>query len=148
MGSRKVEYHEHGCDRCDLVEKRDSAAPPDEWVQLDARGLPLSAQLLCSPCYDAFVVFMAGPILRDTVRWFAEKMEARLAANDDRDGWADEDDQYLMDRLGEETRELVVTLAQAAVSTGLAQEVVHEAADVANFAMMIADNHHQAEAGP
>lgn len=69
--------------------------------------------------------------LRPEVIWFAQKMEERLAANDDKGGWGTESDEYLIKRIKEETEELEVAINS---------QIADEAADVANFAMMIADN--------
>ena len=68
---------------------------------------------------------------RPEVRAFALLMEAELAKHDDRDGWQDCSIEWLLKRLQEEIEEL-------AVAPGL-QPRGEEAADVANFAMMIAD---------
>jgi hypothetical protein len=83
-------------------------------------------------------------------------MERQLKANDHKDGWRNCTDDYLEAKLGEEVRELKEAvqavqddIAYAAVHfggggdrgglLGLLEAVVHEAADVANIAMMIAD---------
>ena len=81
----------------------------------------------------------------DRVRWFAEEMEKKLIANDHKTGWLDEDVDWLFTRLLEEVEELKVYLEK---SDGMESNcpdykdiagVISEAADVANFAMMIAD---------
>lgn len=72
---------------------------------------------------------------RPAVAWFAEQMESKLLANDHKADWHDSDTEYLMGRLLQE----VLELHQAYLSTCPNEEVVKEAADVANFAMMIAD---------
>lgn len=74
------------------------------------------------------------PAIREEVRWFAVEMERKLRQNDWRGGWADSHPDWLLDRLREETREL-----DAAVQAGRPNKIIDEAADVANFAMMIAD---------
>lgn len=95
---------------------------------------------------------------REPVEWFAERMERRLRANDHKGGWEDCSIEYLLSRLCEETAELVGTitlghadareafaiakhhLMQAAQELDLTKRTsIGEAADVANFAMMIAD---------
>ena len=83
--------------------------------------------------------------MRDTVRWFAEQMEAKLAANDRErgdDGWLGAHGlhhRYFLSRLLDEVLEL-----QAAIVSGKPiNMVIGEAADVANFAMMIADRERQ-----
>lgn len=52
------------------------------------------------------------------------------------EGWRYEKVSYLVERLEEEVKELKTLL----LDNPTAYEVIHEAADVANFAMMIADN--------
>lgn len=81
--------------------------------------------------------------LRPEVQRFAEAMEKRLRANDHKGGWCDCPLDYLITRLDEETSELLVALGKA-VGFNLqrgASRIRKEAADVANFAMMIADNY-------
>jgi NTP pyrophosphatase (non-canonical NTP hydrolase) len=73
--------------------------------------------------------------VREPVRWFAEQMERKLAQHDDRPGWKGEDFEYLLIRLMGELGEL----CNLQPGTEL-QTVIDEAADVANFAMMISDN--------
>jgi NTP pyrophosphatase (non-canonical NTP hydrolase) len=74
--------------------------------------------------------------LSDTVLWFAQCMERELRDNDHKTGWSDMTHAQLLARLRQETAEL--TRAIAAVKSP--ETIVSEAADVANFAMMIADN--------
>ena len=82
---------------------------------------------------------MSDPVeLRDEIRWFAEQMELRLRANDHKGGWTDEDEVWLWSRIGEEWQELHGAMYVAPKSH---QAVIREAADVANFAMMLADRH-------
>ena len=81
--------------------------------------------------------------LRKPVQWFAERMEEKLREHDEQRGergWRNEhdcDEYFLLDRLEEE----VLEIRQAIVRGGLTwnPRVVGECADVANFAMMIAD---------
>jgi NTP pyrophosphatase (non-canonical NTP hydrolase) len=72
---------------------------------------------------------------RPEVRAFALLMEAELAKHDDRPGWKNEDIDGLAECLDEEVRELTV----ARLANADAETIGQEAADVANFAMMIAD---------
>lgn len=72
--------------------------------------------------------------VRPEVAAFAAAMEAKLKENDHKGGWSDCDKHWLMDRLYEEADELC-----GAVNRGVASEIEREAADVANFAMMIFD---------
>jgi NTP pyrophosphatase (non-canonical NTP hydrolase) len=76
---------------------------------------------------------------RRAVTTFAKDMEKRLRANDrkGRRGWESCSLHWLLDRLTEERDELLLALH------GISDDgssVIDEAADVANFAMMIADN--------
>ena len=81
----------------------------------------------------------------DRAPWFTEEREKKLAANDHKGGWEDEDVSWLFKRLEEEVKELgrVLDKADAIFSncpdTEFIPEIISEAADVANFAMMIAD---------
>jgi NTP pyrophosphatase (non-canonical NTP hydrolase) len=83
---------------------------------------------------------------RECVEWFAKLMEEQLKANDHKGGWSDEDTDYLLGRLDEEVQELkdaLVTyyfeISHRGECQKLAKNVRKECADVANFAMMIAD---------
>jgi NTP pyrophosphatase (non-canonical NTP hydrolase) len=71
---------------------------------------------------------------RKEVVTFADAMEAKLRANDHKSHWSNADLQYLSMRLTQEREEL-----RRAVENGDPDEVLKEAADVANFAMMVAD---------
>ena len=81
----------------------------------------------------------------DRAPWFTEEREKKLAANDYKGGWEDEDVSWLFKRLEEEVKELgrVLDKADAIFSNcpdkEFIPEIISEAADVANFAMMIAD---------
>jgi NTP pyrophosphatase (non-canonical NTP hydrolase) len=68
-------------------------------------------------------------------------MEAQLRANDHKPGWKGENPWPLMDRLFEEARELADELQPGSRTDAAAwrARVAAEAADVANFAMMVAD---------
>ena len=80
---------------------------------------------------------------RESVTWFASIMEIKLKMNDHKGGWADESDGYLIDRLSEEKSELhqaIVSAHKDPNDEDLWRAVISEAVDVANFAMMIADN--------
>ena len=95
-----------------------------------------------------------GMILMKSPTWphvlkFAERMEAKLEKNrhkGDRERWIDDEPAALLERLREETRELENELILAAARTNeplnrvtMADRVADESADIANFAMMIAD---------
>ncbi|MBU2072738.1 MAG: hypothetical protein KKA68_21095 [Gammaproteobacteria bacterium] len=84
---------------------------------------------------------------RKAVQWFAQEMEGKLRENDHKDGWQGCRFSALFPRLREETDELLVkahplqldTIAEK-LSGADACELIRECADIANFAMMIADN--------
>lgn len=71
--------------------------------------------------------------IRAEVQAFAQDMERKLSANDHKQHWSTIPQDKLLRRLKQELREL-----ERAMKKG--KNVVEEAADVANFAMMIADN--------
>lgn len=74
--------------------------------------------------------------VRKEVVWFAEKMEAILRLNDHKSHWSDATNGYLLDRLWQEVHEL----QRAMLRESDPKDVIAECCDVANFAMMIADN--------
>lgn len=74
--------------------------------------------------------------VRPAVLWFAVQMEKKLRMNDHKRHWSTCENGYLTTRLAEEGAELF-----EAVDHGTSEAVIAEAADVANFAMMIADKH-------
>ena len=76
--------------------------------------------------------------LRPEVRWFAEQMELQLQANDWKGGWHNDGTAPLYGMLREEMHELEYAMFPRWVKE--AERIILEAADVANFAMMIADN--------
>jgi hypothetical protein len=78
--------------------------------------------------------------VRKEVRWFATEMEKTLRKNDHKGGWKDCDNKYLSDRLCDE----ILELEGAMFGGGSIEDVIKEAVDVANFAMMIADMAKQA----
>lgn len=75
---------------------------------------------------------------REAVEWFARRMEEQLKKNDHKGGWEDEMRSYLARRLLEETGELMELFLKG---NYLRSDIINECADVANFAMMIADNY-------
>ena len=81
--------------------------------------------------------------LRPAVRWFAEQMELQLRANDWKGGWQDERTHYLWGRLHAELAELYHALFPPWKCEP--EKVIHESADIANFAMMLADNYNRSE---
>ena len=75
--------------------------------------------------------------LRPSVRWFAEQMELKLRENDHKGGWEHESWPNLVGLLHREVRELEYRLFP--LSDNDLEQVILEAADIANFSMMIAD---------
>lgn len=75
------------------------------------------------------------------VESFTAPMVAKLDANANKAHWSGVSVDYLLDRLREEVEELA-----DAMDRGLPLHIVDEAADVANFAMMIADRYRPREA--
>jgi len=67
--------------------------------------------------------------------WFAREMEKKLEVNSDKEGWCFCSLQYLSMRLTQEKKELA-----RAIKKKDKKRIIEECADVANFAMMIADN--------
>jgi len=70
--------------------------------------------------------------LRPEVQAFALAMEERLKANDHKGGWKNESPDWLIRRMRQEFSELEMAIDYQ-------KNIRHESADVANFAMMIAD---------
>ena len=84
--------------------------------------------------------------LRESVRWFAEQMEKKLRKHDEdfgNTGWTECGIWYLYKKLEIEIRELrdQITCGWKPGRSGImdCNNVIYESADVANFAMMIAD---------
>lgn len=73
--------------------------------------------------------------IRPEVLDFAVEMEKKMAVNDHKSGWCHYTQSYLAGKLVEEVSELLL-----AIEDGQSHEaIIQEAADVGNFAMMIAD---------
>lgn len=70
--------------------------------------------------------------IRPVVMWFAKQMEDSLRRNDHKSGWSDIKSQDLINRIFDELDELVEANNQS--------DRIQESIDVANFAMMVADN--------
>lgn len=77
--------------------------------------------------------------LRRQVRTFANVMEGKLRENDGKGGWSECSVEYLFDRLCEEAHELKAEIESNPDRYLRRAYIVREDADVANFAMMIAD---------
>jgi len=76
--------------------------------------------------------------LRKEVRWFADRMEAKLRANDHKGGWAKGYAEYFLCKMNEEFKELLEALESGNYEAGIS-----ECVDLANYAMMLADNLHR-----
>lgn len=76
--------------------------------------------------------------LRPQVAAFARLMERELRANDHKGGWQDEHTEDLFKRLKEEVKELKDVISIGNIWKN--DVIASEAADVANFAMMIVDS--------
>ncbi|WP_407310556.1 hypothetical protein [Desulfosporosinus sp. SB140] len=77
---------------------------------------------------------------REEVKWFAGEMKKTLQENDHKGGWDNCSLWYLIGRLREETIELEEVLHRTRFDKTKLTEAIKEATDVANFAMMIANN--------
>lgn len=84
---------------------------------------------------------------RKEVLWFAKEMEAKLRENDHKDGWQGCRFYQLFPCLLKERDELLLAALPLNLDTMNekltaedACELIRECADIANFAMMIADN--------
>lgn len=79
-------------------------------------------------------VFRQGT--RESVVWFGAQMEVKLRGNDHKGGWENVGAAKLFTLLLGEVEEL----REAVLEEHTPPRLIDEAADVANFAMMIADN--------
>lgn len=77
--------------------------------------------------------------LRPAVLKFAQMMERKLQANDCKGGWESDNVEWLLSRLREELLELDAVALNDDGSAETRQKIGQEAADVANYAMMVAD---------
>lgn len=88
---------------------------------------------------------------RNSLLWFADEMEKVLAANEHKGGWSACTMEYLLGRLEQESAELSEAVCGFEIAPARRAEalekIVREAIDVANFAMMIADNARKAQGG-
>jgi hypothetical protein len=78
-------------------------------------------------------------VYRPVLEWFKERMDKKLAVpkNVNKGHWSNDSIWHLFTRVGIEVTEL--RLAIVAVDND-PERIIDECADVANFAMMIADN--------
>lgn len=82
-------------------------------------------------------------IMRQEVKWFAERMELTLALHDEKkgsDGWKNESVEWLLDQLKKEVDELEQSIMSDLYHHSKRVSIMKECFDIANFAMMIADN--------
>ncbi|MCG8400087.1 MAG: hypothetical protein MJA84_00655 [Firmicutes bacterium] len=75
-------------------------------------------------------------VIREEVRWFTRLMEERLQANDHKGGWENCSLEWLVIKLTEEVGEVAALICKHDLCR---EKIIKEAADVANMAMMIAD---------
>jgi len=76
--------------------------------------------------------------MRRSVKDFAEIMEQKLVENDHKSGWDKCHTCYLIRRIREEVKELEDAVIFASKKP---EDINREAADVANFAMMLAERY-------
>ncbi len=74
--------------------------------------------------------------LQESVNWFSKEMMEKLKENDEKAHWSGMSNDLLIQLLMVEVGEL----ASALVGLSCVEEIISECVDVANFAMMIADN--------
>jgi NTP pyrophosphatase (non-canonical NTP hydrolase) len=83
------------------------------------------------------------------IETFADDMQRQIEANSYKGGWKKEPIGWLFDRLRQESDELLIEIRKfedswmerdKKILIQLRKSIITEAADVANFAMMIADN--------
>ncbi len=78
-------------------------------------------------------------VIKNSVNWYSHLMTNELMKHLDRPGWKHESTEYLLGRLGEE----LIELAEAIRLNDTKERIEKEAADVGNFAMMLADIYRQ-----
>lgn len=76
---------------------------------------------------------------RSVVQWFAQEMERKLQENDYKGGWQGESPFRFANRIHDEWGELADALFRFHTKPSNADAVIAECADIANFALMIAD---------
>lgn len=78
--------------------------------------------------------------MREALNWFASRMEGKLQENDHKSAWEQKPQTVLYSRLLDEVIELHEALVEYMDHGGDGENIVREASDVANFAMMIASS--------
>lgn len=144
-----LDAHEH-TDGRDLLREIDAALSSEE-PPVSPSVASTSALATDEPPPSAPATEALSPAgrWRPKVVAFANLMEAKLRENDWKGGWEGCADLDLFERLGEESAELLSALHRHAkrlswgdgwvMETDTEERIGREAADVANFAMMIAD---------
>jgi hypothetical protein len=84
----------------------------------------------------AMEVLMEEITPRESLAWFARRMENKLRQNDHKPGWEGLNDSYFLKRASQEYSELM----QAVAKKKGPEEIIDECADLANFVMMLATN--------
>ena len=100
-----------------------------------------SAEGQVYPLLRAAAYLIDGPIPRESLFWFCQQMEIKLAENDHKGPWDSYTLQHHIDCIVEETQELVDEIGH--FTGGDPSSIIREAADVGNFAFFVADIHHQ-----
>lgn len=76
--------------------------------------------------------------IRDELGWFVEKMEAQLRANEHKGGWKNTANHHLLRELDKNLHKLMTCASHS--------EYRRRCANIANFAMILADNDQREEA--
>ena len=81
--------------------------------------------------------------IRKALEHFVNKMEIELTANDHKSGWIDCDGNLLLDELDRHNKKLDELVNKDGFGIGAYDdmEVQKRCVNIANFAMMISDNH-------
>lgn len=120
-------------DRFDKIAERLWDAFTDDWGAEETADI--DAKIPVGLIANAMRTAVAeATLLRPEVLAFAHAMERKLRANDHKGGWQNESFTYLLRRLRREVDELSVLPPKEEWNN-----ILDEAADVGNFAMMIAD---------
>ena len=78
--------------------------------------------------------------LRPEVQKFAEEMERELRVNEHKGDWGDCNEEFLISEMNRNIVRLIQTIERDNGNGLFADTVIRRCANVANFAMMIADN--------
>jgi len=82
---------------------------------------------------------MSGNFI-ESVNYFGKEMVKKLEENAHKGGWGRCTPTYLSRRLGNELKELRAIMHNPYKTADTKKEIIRECADIANFAMMIAEN--------